>query len=77
MTTKTLRANLFKQMKALQDGDISVKEARVTAKLSASIIHTIQAEIDNKKAEIRLMKSMARPKKNIDGASMKLTALEL
>ena len=66
-TTKTLRDNLFKQMKQLQDGELCIKEAKIIARMSASIIHTVQAELDNKKLEIKLAKTQPRPKSNIDG----------
>lgn len=74
-TTQTLRRELFKQMEDVKSGKRSIEEAKAISKISSSIIHTIQVEVDNKKIEARLMKSMCRDEINKKITS--LTSIEL
>jgi len=76
-TTKTLREMLFKQLEGLQNKTIDVKEARVAVKTASQIVYLTRLDLENKRIEMQLMKTVCRPKKNVDGAKVSIPALEL
>jgi len=76
-TTKTLREMLFKQLEGIQDGSVDLKEARVVVKTASQIVYSSRLDIENKRIEMQLMKTMTRNKKNIDGVGVSIPTLEL
>ena len=76
-TTKTLTEMLFKQLEGLQDGTIDTKEARAFSKTASQIVYASRLDLENKRIEMQLMKTICRPSKNIDGAKVSIPTLEL
>jgi len=68
---------LFKQLEGIQDGSVDLKEARVVVKTASQIVYSSRLDIENKRIEMQLMKTMTRNKKNIDGVGVSIPTLEL
>jgi hypothetical protein len=60
-------------MKDLKAGKITTKEAQATAKIAANIIYTSRLELENKRMEIKLARSVPL----IDQKYQTITALVL
>jgi len=68
---------LFEQLEGLQDGSIEAKTARVFAKTASQIVYASRLDLENKRIEMQLMKTVCRPKKNIDGKTVTIPSLEI
>lgn len=72
-TTHTLRNNLCDIMDGLRNETISIKEAQAMAKLAANIIYATRLELENKRIEMKLARSIPR----IDQKSQTICTLKL
>jgi len=76
-TSKSLREMLFTQLEGLQDGSVDLKTARAFTKTASQIVYSSRVDIENKRIEMQLAKTMSRPKKNLDGKTVAVPSLEL
>lgn len=60
MKTSELREDLYKQMKGVMDGSVTVKEGHATAKIAAQIIYAKRVDIEEANLNYKVSKSIAK-----------------